>query len=42
MAEDWSTVTITVIPDPLWTPEAEANAQNWLDLLRELEERDHG
>ena len=32
----WETAEITVTPDPCWTPEMEAAAQSWLDLIRSL------
>ena len=30
---DWDDVSITVIPDPCWTPEMEAACRMWLELL---------
>ena len=32
-------ITITVIPDPCWTPAMEAAAQEWLAVIRYLEQR---
>jgi hypothetical protein len=37
---DWETAEITLTPDPCWTPEAEAAAQSWLDLLRDIQQQE--